>query len=145
MLSKRAIAAVVGCAVVGTAFAGNSKVKDLVPVGPGLAENPAGDGQVKFKYVSATDETKIHVHIHDFQPNTCYGVKLCSNGIVVDNFPLALTTNPGGSGTYETTVPFDMTANTDVTIYMWDGNLDFNTFDVVTSTEIRATGIGESD
>lgn len=115
-----------------------TRIRKILPAGPGATENPDGDGSAFLRYRAASDETKIHVRIRQYLPNTVYGVRVENSiGAELSN-PEAITTNCYGSGRFHITLPGDYTGIVTVTIYRWDGDND--TVLEVSADELRGQG-----
>lgn len=140
-MKMRLTLTVTACAFLAVAMGANSKAKirAFSPVGNGLTENAECDGVAMFSFSEHEGLTDVHVVLHEFLPNTIYGIKVESDGGGFSD-PIAVQTNPGGNGNYQTTVPQDRTGHPRVTVYIWDGNFDPDSIDAVSSDEIRAVG-----
>lgn len=124
------------CALATVVVSKQLKFKALTPVGPGITENPEGDGMVHIKFKEGPNsQSDISVHISNFLPSTTYGVQLDPG--ITD--PLAITTNPAGNGQWSGSVSFDVTQfNPTVRIFRWDGVIA--TISNVSFDELRAIG-----
>lgn len=134
---NRVVAMLLVGLVASVIYAKNLKIKDLTPAGPGVTENPSGDGMVVMNYKDGSNpRSEIKVTISDFLPNTTYGVQIDPG--ITD--PLAITTNPAGNGHWNSpTLFFDISLdNPTVRIFRWDGVN--GTIGEVSFDELRAIG-----
>lgn len=140
-MKKRLTMTVVACAFLAVAMGVNTKTKirSFSPVGNGLIENVDCDGMAMISYSDHDGMTDVQVVLHDFLPNTIYGIKLTSDGGGFSD-PIAVQTNPAGNGNYHTSLPQNRTGHPMVTVYIWDGNFDPDSIDIVTDDEKRAVG-----
>jgi hypothetical protein len=135
-MSLKPLAMLVAC--VGLAApvsaAGVTKFTAFLPWGPGTSENPNVDGMCTLKYEGKiqqgqliNDQTRIHIVLHNLQPNTTYGVQV--TGVIDGNrdggtAPFAFTTSSNGMGTYSSVYPRNLTNIPRLYIFKFDGNWD---------------------
>jgi len=120
----------------GGLYAKNLKIKAFAPAGPGVTENPNGDGMAHVHWKQhPTPRSEVKVHITDFLPNTTYGVQVDPG--ITD--PQAITTNCSGNGHWSGEVSFNLSDyNPTIRIFRWDGVI--STISNVTFDELRAIG-----
>lgn len=110
-MSVRKVAVVVALCAATAAVAVPVKIKSLLPVGVGLTECPGADGMAKLKFEEFVPEfggpgITIHVHLHNFKPNTTYGISVDTLHGAIDA-GTAVTTNSGGNANWLVTIPCD--------------------------------------
>ncbi len=152
-LKKTMISFLAVCACVSGTSATSStstKIKDFEPAGAGLFLNPRADGMAMVRFNADIAGSDVHLRMDDLQCHTTYGVAIqaTNSGSIDYSNPLAFTTNWGGDGSFEVSLPtLDLGTNPIFYVYIWDGNADPDAINDVTESElcvIGATGLTET-